>query len=49
MESGKPDLVIFNCFFFLFASDAGVVTDPPVKVKLSDQECQTSKQDVTDR
>lgn len=48
MESGKPDLVKFNCFF-LFASDAGVVTDPPVKVKLSDQECQTSKQDITDR
>lgn len=44
MESGKP---IFNCFFF--ASDAGVVTDPPVEVKLSDQECQTSKQDITDR
>ena len=34
---------------FIFPSDAGVITDPPVKVQHSHKECQTSREDITDR
>jgi len=46
MESENP---LIQLYYFIFSSDAGVVTDPPVKVQLSDKECQTSKEDITDR
>ena len=46
MKSENP---MIQLYYFIFPSDAGVITDPPVKVHLSHKECQTSKEHITDR
>lgn len=46
MESENP---MIQLYYFILPLDAGVVTDSPVKVQLSHKECQTSKEDITDR